>query len=53
MGNLLYCVDLNEETLRYTQVQRKVDTRQKKYANYNAQRAETVIGGETVKTWET
>jgi len=52
MGNLLYCIDNNNQKLRYTNSKRKIDTRQKKYQQYNAERMYTEVDKKSVKKWE-
>src|SRR5207253_2925445 len=53
-GNLLYCIDEHDKILRYTQGQRKFETKQKKYKTYEEEfTTEQHSNGKTIKEWET
>jgi hypothetical protein len=52
MADLLYCIDEDGETFRYTQNQRRKETQQKRYRNILQRNKKTVIQGKTVEEWE-
>jgi len=53
MGNLMYCSDENDNTLRYTHAQRKFDMKTKKYNLYRTRLKKIhVIEEKTVEEWE-
>jgi hypothetical protein len=53
MGDLIHCCDNNEKTFRYTQDQRRKETKQKKYRDIIQDKKKDVIAGKTVVEWET
>jgi hypothetical protein len=53
MGNLLFCMGSEGKRLRYTNSQRRVECKKKKFDAYNEERFGECIDGKTVKEWET
>jgi hypothetical protein len=53
-SDLIYCMDADGNTFRYTQNQRRKETKRKKFRNILQQnKLETVIGDKNVVEWET
>lgn len=52
-SDLLFCVDNNEKTFRYTQNQRRKETKQKKYRNILEEYKLEKIDNKTITEWET
>jgi transposase len=53
MGNLLYCAGENGEFFRYTHAQRKFESKDEKYQDYQEQLFHsTIVDGLSIKEWE-
>ena len=53
MSDLIYCIDDNKHTFRYTQNQRRQETKQKKYRNIlQNNKNSTRIENKTINEWE-
>ncbi len=56
LSDLLYCVDgdtKDRNFFRYTQDQRRKETKQKKYSEIILEQKQTIIDGKTIVEWET
>jgi hypothetical protein len=52
-GDLIFCIDDEENMFRYTQDQRRKETKQKVYRDIVKEKKKTKIDGKTVVEWET